>query len=83
MFLGVGGLLFALLIGSADKNTTWFAALIGLVAFLFLFGGIGATKRPEELATSQSGWDRRWMCARCGNQWEANWGADTEVATRG
>jgi hypothetical protein len=71
MFLGVGGLLFALLIGSADKNATGFAVVIGLVALLFIFGGIGAKTKPEELTTAQSRWDRCWMCARCGNQWEA------------
>jgi hypothetical protein len=69
-FLGVGGLLFAFLIGSSDKNATGFAALIGFVALLFLFAGIGAKKKPEELSTAQSSWDKRWMCARCGNQWE-------------
>jgi ribosomal protein S27AE len=72
MFLGAFGLLFALLIGSADKNTTGFAVLVGIVAFLFLFGGIGARKKPEELIVEQASWDNRWMCARCGNQWEAN-----------
>jgi len=71
MFLGVGGLLFALLVASAAKNATGFAVVIGVVALLFLFGGIGAKKKPEELATAQSSWDKRWMCARCGNQWEA------------
>jgi hypothetical protein len=71
MFLGVGGLLFALLVGSADKNATGFAVVIGIVALLFLFGGIGARKKLEELTAAQSSWAKRWMCARCGNQWEA------------
>lgn len=70
MSLGVGGLLFALLIASADKNATVFGALVGIVAFVFLFGGIGARKKPKELTVAQESWDRRWMCARCGNQWE-------------
>ena len=69
MFIGVGGLLFALLIGSADKNATGFAAVIATVGLVF--GGIGVKKKPQELATAQSSWDRCWMCARCGNQWEA------------
>jgi hypothetical protein len=69
--LGVGGLLFALLVGSADKNTTGFALVIGFVALLFIFGGIGARKKPEQLTAEQVSWDRRWMCARCGHQWEA------------
>lgn len=72
MFLGAGGLLFAWLVGSADKNATGFAVVIGMVAMLFLFGGVGAKKKPEDLTTDQASWDRRWMCARCGNQWEAN-----------
>src|ERR1700730_3939315 len=48
MFVGVGGLLFALLVGSADKNATGIAVMIGFVALLFLFGGIGAKKKPED-----------------------------------
>jgi hypothetical protein len=70
IFLGVGGFLFALLVGSADNHATGFAVVIGIIALLFLFGGIGAKKKPEELAAAQSSWDRCWMCARCGNQWE-------------
>ena len=70
MFIGVGGVLFALLIALADKNAGGFAALVGFVALLFVLGGIGAKKKPEELAVAQESWDRRWMCARCGNQWE-------------
>jgi hypothetical protein len=72
MFLGVGGLLFAFLVYSADKNATGFAAAIGFVALLFLFGGMGAKKKPEQLSAEQASWDRCWMCARCGNQWEAD-----------
>ena len=71
MFLGVAGALFALLIISADKNAIGFAGFVGFIALLFLLGGIGAKKKPEELAVAQEGWDKRWMCARCGNQWEA------------
>ena len=63
MFLGIAGLLFALLVGSADKNATGFAMAIGFVALLILFGGIPAKKKPDELATAQAGWD----VARCGN----------------
>ncbi len=70
MVLGVCGLLFALLIGSADKNATGFAVAIGAVALLLLLGGIGARKPPDQLANAQGSWDRRWMCARCGHQWE-------------
>jgi hypothetical protein len=72
MFLGVGGLIFASLVGSADKNATGFAVGIGIIAMLFLVGGIGAKKKPEELTTAQASWDRSWMCAHCGNQWEAD-----------
>ena len=72
MFLGVCGLLFALLVGSAGKNATGFALATGIVALLFLLGGIGAKKPPEQLSTAQASWDSRWMCARCGNQWEAS-----------
>ncbi len=71
MLLGIGGLLFAFLIGSADKNATGFATVIGFVALLLVFGRIRAKKKPDELATAQSSWEKRWTCARCGNQWEA------------
>jgi len=71
MFLGVAGGLFALLIISADKNAIGFAGFVGFIALLFLLGGSGAKKKPEELAVAQENWDKRWMCARCGNQWEA------------
>src|SRR5271169_4966329 len=70
MVLGVCGLLFALLIGSADKNATGFALAIGAVALLLLLGGIGARKPPDQLANAQGSWHRRWMCACCGHQWE-------------
>lgn len=70
MFLGIAGLLFAFLLVSDDKNATGFAIAVGFVALLFLLGGIGTKKKPDELATAQASWDRRWTCARCGNQWE-------------
>jgi ribosomal protein S27AE len=68
--LGVCGLLFALLIGASARDATGLAAGVGVVALLFLVGGIGAIKPADQLASDQANWDRRWMCARCGNQWE-------------
>jgi ribosomal protein S27AE len=70
VFLGVCGLLFALFVGSSDKNATGIAVGIGVISVVFLVAGIGAKKSPEHLSTAQASWDRRWMCARCGNQWE-------------
>lgn len=70
MFLGVCGLLLALLVSTVDKNAAGFAVAIGVVALLFLLGGIGAKKQPDQLSAAQTSWDKRWMCARCGNQWE-------------
>jgi len=71
MFLGVCGLVLALFIGSNEKGAEGFAWVVGAVSLLFLLGGIGAKKRPDQLATSQASWDRCWMCARCGHQWES------------
>jgi hypothetical protein len=70
IFLGVCGFLLALFIGSNEKGAEGFAVAVGVVSVLFLLGGIGARKPPDQLATAQANWDRRWMCARCGHQWE-------------
>ena len=67
--LGVCGLLFALMIGS-HKGTLGLAISIGLLSSLFVLGGVGAMKPADQLANSQASWDKRWMCARCGHQWE-------------
>ena len=71
MFLGVCGLLLALFVGANEKGAEGFAVAIGVVGLLFLLGGIGAKKPPDQLANAQASWDKCWMCARCGNQWEA------------
>ncbi len=68
--LGVCGLPFAVFIGSNEKGAEGFAIAV-VVSVLFGLGGIGAKKSPDQLATAQASWDKRWMCARCGNQWEA------------
>jgi hypothetical protein len=65
-----GCLLFALFVLANANGAGGFAAVIGIVAALFLFAGIGAKKAPDQLATAQSSWDSRWLCARCGNQWQ-------------
>ena len=70
MFLGGCGLLLALFVASNEKGAEGFAAGVGVVSLLLLVGGIGAKKRPDLLATAQASWDKRWMCARCGHQWE-------------
>jgi len=71
MFVGLCGLLFALLVGSTDKNATGIAVGIGVISVVFLLAGIGAKKPQDQLVSAQASWDKRWMCARCGNQWEA------------
>ena len=71
MLIGVSGLLFALRVLFVDKKSIGFAAFVGFIALLFLLGGIGAKKKPEELAVARESWNKRWMCARCGNHWEA------------
>lgn len=70
MFLGVCGLLLALFVGANEKGAEGFAVALGVVGLLFLLGGIGAKKPADQLANAQASWDRRWMCARCGHQWE-------------
>ena len=72
IFLGVCGLLLALYIASNAKGAEGFAAVVGVVSLMFLLGGIGAKKSPDQLTNAQANWDRRRMCARCGNQWEAD-----------
>jgi hypothetical protein len=68
--LGICGLLFALLIGASAKDAAGFAVAVGVVALLFLVGGVRAIEPADQLANDQARWERRWMCARCGNQWE-------------
>ncbi len=70
MFLGVCGILLALFVGANEKGAEGFAATVGVFSILLLLGGVGAKKPADQLANAQAGWDKRWMCARCGNQWE-------------
>ena len=70
MSLGVCGLLLALFVGANEKGAEGFAMAVGVVGVLFLLGGIGAKKSPDQLTAAQASWDRQWMCARCGHQWE-------------
>ena len=70
MFLGICGLVFALVLAPAGAGSQGFAGAIAIVSILFLLGGWAAKKRPEELSAAQAGWDKRWICARCGHQWE-------------
>jgi hypothetical protein len=70
--LGVCGLLVALMIGSNDdKSAHGLAIGIGLLSSLFVLGGIRVRKPADQLANAQTSWDKRWICARCGHQWEA------------
>jgi len=71
VFLGICGLLFAAVVGSNAKDAQGFAAVIGIIALLFLVGGIGAKKPANQLASAQAGWDQCWLCARCGHRWQA------------
>ena len=70
IFLGICGLLFALFVVLNAKDAAGFAVAVGVVALLFLVGGVHVIKPADQLANDQANWDRRWMCARCGNQWE-------------
>src|ERR1700680_3335622 len=51
MLSGVGGLLFALLILSVDKNSIGFAAFVGFIAMLFY--SVELARRRNELAVAQ------------------------------
>jgi len=70
ILLGVFGLLFALLIGFTYKGVEVFAAIVGGVSILLLLGGVGARKSADQLANAHIASDRRWLCARCGHQWQ-------------
>jgi hypothetical protein len=63
--------MLALFVGVNEKGLEGFAVVLGVVSLLFLLGGIGAKKPADQLANAQASWDKRWMCARCGHQWEA------------
>ncbi len=69
IFIGVCGFLFALLVGSDDKQGGVTAVIVIISVLLVVFGFV-ARKAPEQLANAQTAWDRRWVCARCGHQWE-------------
>jgi hypothetical protein len=73
IFLGVCGLLLALFVVSNAKGAEGFAIAVGVVSVLLLLVGIGARKSPDQSAIAEAGWDRGWMCARCG-QWEPSEG---------
>lgn len=70
MFLGVCGVLLAIFIAFNDKSAHGFALVVGALGFLLLLGGVRMKRPPDQLAHSQASWDRSWMCARCGYQWE-------------
>jgi len=62
-------LLLAFLIGSG-RNAVGFAFAVGVFGLALLAAGFGAKKSAEQLATAQTSWDKRWICERCGYQWE-------------
>jgi predicted nucleic-acid-binding Zn-ribbon protein len=76
MLLGACGLLLGLFVVSNEKGAEGFAMVVGVIGLLLLLGGIRLKKRPDQLADAQATWERSWMCARCGYQWE---GADEQL----
>ena len=66
IFLGLCAFGFAWLVGSGGL-----AVFLGLLGVLFVVGGWFGIKPADKLAAAQRSWDRRWLCARCGHQWEA------------
>jgi uncharacterized oligopeptide transporter (OPT) family protein len=71
IFLGVCGLLFALLVGANDAKAGGFVVFVAVVSILFLLVGFGIKKPSSQLSTEQVAWDDMWLCARCGHQWKA------------
>jgi len=71
IFLGLCGMAFAALVFAQVKGAEGFGATIGVLGFLFLLGGIRTRKESAQLANDQASWDKRWVCARCGHQWQA------------
>lgn len=70
IFLGVCALLFAWFVFSQARDAGGFVAVVGFVGIVLLLVGISAKKPPDQLANDQANWDKRWVCARCGYQWE-------------
>ena len=70
IFLGACGLLFAL-VSTTVKDAAGFATVAALVSIVVILLGFAGRKSQEELTESQNAWDRTWLCARCGNQWQA------------
>jgi hypothetical protein len=75
IFLGVCGLLFALLVGSNSSDAGGFIVFVVVVSVLLLLAGYAAKRSPQALAYEQDAWDQSWMCARCGHQWKGADGA--------
>jgi hypothetical protein len=68
VFIGVCGLLFGILVANSGEGGI--AAIIIGISALFVTFGFLVKKPAEQLETAQSTWDSRWVCARCGHQFQ-------------
>jgi ribosomal protein S27AE len=70
IFIGACGLLFALFVGVNGKNAGGLTVFCVVLSALFLLIGFGIKKSTHVLTNEQEAWDNRWLCARCGHQWQ-------------
>ena len=52
------------------KGGEGFTVSVVVVSALLLLGGFAAKKPSDKLANAQASWDKSWLCARCGHQWQ-------------
>ena len=68
IFLGVCGLLLTLVVMN-NPNQSGVTIFLAVVSILLLLAGYFAKTPANQLSQQQESWDNKWLCARCGHQW--------------